>query len=215
MSRALASRSSAWYRESWGSALSAVAIVLAGSLIIGGLTSLGQQYLPEWVKSLSNSAGGWTMFSFLLVWASRARPLLGIVLGIVAFESLNEGYGVVSGWRGFSYGAPFSTSWTLVGLAAGPLLGLAASLVRHGRSDWRLLGVTPLSAVLLGEGVWALATIIDTTSPVYWTTEVVLSALFMTVALVRRRPAPRMAATAVAVWLIGAASFWALIRFVL
>ena len=205
------SSSSSWYRETWRSAVTAIVVVLAGSLLIGGSTSFAQQYLPSWLNSLSNSAGGWTMFSFLLVWLSRARPLLGLVLGVVSFESLNEGYGIVSGWRGFDYGAPFSTSWALVGLAAGPLLGIAASLTRYGRPLWRMLGVTPLAAVLLAEGVWALTHISDTTSPVYWTLEVVLSAIFVGAALLQKRPWPREAALVITVWLVGAASFWALI----
>ncbi|MCU1446565.1 MAG: hypothetical protein JWP54_2223 [Cryobacterium sp.] len=45
------------------------------------------------------------------------------------------------------------------------MLGVSAGLVRHGGPVWRSLGVTPLSAVLLGEGIWALNTIADTTSP--------------------------------------------------
>ena len=46
---------------------------------------------------------------------------------------------------------------------------------------------TPLSAVLLGEGIWALNTIADTTSPVYWTLEIVLAVLFLYVLSVARR----------------------------
>ena len=211
MSKAKQTIFGAWYRETWRSALTAVAIVLVGSLAIGGATSFAQQYLPNWLNSLSNSAGGWTMFSFLLVWLSRARPLLGLVLGVVSFESLNEGYGIVSGWRGFDYGAPFSTSWALVGLAAGPLLGIAASLTRHGDLPWKVLGVTPLAAVLLGEGIWALGHIVDTTSPIYWGLEVVLSGVFVSLALIRKRPRPAVALLVITVWLVGAACFWTLI----
>lgn len=203
-----------WYAETWRSAFFAFAVVLAGALILGGLTSVAQQFLPAWLNSLSNSAGGWTMLGFLLVWLSRARPLLGAFLGIVAFQALNEGYGIVSLWRGFFYSEPFASNWTLVGLAAGPLLGVAAALTRSGSPLWRVLGMTPLSAVILGEGVWALQTIADTTSPVYWTLEIVLSALFMAVAVVRSRLRWPSVVLTVSVWLAGALAFGVLLNVV-
>lgn len=203
-------RSTRWYSETWRSAFLALLVVLPGALLVGGLTSVGQQYLPDWVKSLSNSAGGWTMFSFLLVWLSRARPLLGAFLGVVAFEALNEGYGVVSLWRGFFYSEPFSSNWTLVGLVAGPVLGVAAGLTRCGSPIWRVLGVTPLSAVLLGEGVYALQNIANTTSPVYWALEIILSAVFMVTAALCSRPRWPAVVLAVGVWLAGAGVYWTL-----
>src|SRR4051794_28985393 len=92
-----------WFAESIRSIVFATVLVAVGALLVGGLTSYGQQYLPSWVSSLSNSAGGWTMFAFLLIWRSGARMLLGGVLGIVALELLNQGYGIVSGWRGVAY----------------------------------------------------------------------------------------------------------------
>lgn len=144
----------------WGetprSALLALALALPGAALLGGLTSFAQGFRPDALRSLATSAGGWTMFAILLVWLGRARPVVAAVLGLVAFEALNEGYGLVSGWRGNFYATPFSSVWTLVGLAAGPVVGVAASLRRHGRPLWRMLAITPLSAVLLGEGYWAL-----------------------------------------------------------
>lgn len=197
----------------WRGILLSTAIVLFGALLIGGLTSFAQQYLPPWVSSLSNSAGGWTMFSFLLVWLSRARPVLGAILGIVAFQALNEGYGIVSHWRGFFYAEPFGSIWSLVGLVAGPLLGVAAALTRYGSPLWRSLGVTPLAAVLLGEGVYGLQFIADTTSPVYWVLEIVLAFAFMAAAIVRFRPRPVL--LPIAVWLAGTSAFWVLFAVIL
>lgn len=204
-----------WYSETVRSVVSATLLVAVGALLIGGLTSYGQQYLPTWVNSLSNSAGGWTMFAFLLIWLSRARMLLGAILGIVALELLNQGYGIVSAWRGVQYGAGFGNLWTVLGIIAGPLVGFAASLCRYGSPLWRSLAVTPLSAVLMGEGVYGLTTIADTTSPVYWTIEVVLSVAFVALALARARIRSSRALLVVVVWLVGSAAFFALIRFVL
>lgn len=201
-------RTRRWYSESFRSALLAVAVCLGGALVLGGLTSLGQQYLPPWINSFANSAGGWAMLTFLLVWLARARPLLAGILGIVAFEALNEGYGLVSGWRGNFYSAPFSSIWTLAGLAAGPVLGVAASLTRYGTPPWRLFGVTPLSAVLLGDGVWGLLRVSATTSPVYWSLEIVLSVFFIVLAIARRRPRIRVVLLSLAIWLVGAAVYF-------
>lgn len=189
------------------------AVVLLGSALLGGLTSFGQQHLPHWINSLSNSAGGWTIFAFLLVWLSRARLVLAAVLGIVSFLTLVEAYGVVTAWRGYFYARPFSSQWTLVGLVAGPVLGAAAALTRYGSPLCRCLGVAIPAAVLLGEGTWALGAITETTSPVYWTLEIALSVSIMGVVIARTRPGLRSAALAVVVWLLGAAAFYGVIVF--
>lgn len=196
-----------WYRETWRSAALAIAVVVPGALIFGGLTSFAQTYLPLPLVSFANSAGGWTMLCFLLVWLSRARPLLAGLLGVAALLALTEGYAAVSLWRGYFYAEPFSTVWTLVALLAGPVIGLGAALCRHGSLLWRVLGVTPLSAVLLGDGVRGLLTVADTTTPVYWTIEIVLSVTFLAVAVGRSRlPLSRVALVAVP-WLVGAAAY--------
>jgi len=196
-----------WYSESWASALTATVVAAVGSLLLGGLTSFGQAYLPAPLRSFANSSGGWTMLAFLLVWAGRARPLLGAALGVVAFEGLVEGYGVVSSWRGFFYADPFSGIFSLIGFAAGPVLGVAASLTRWGRPRWQVLGVTPLVAVLVGEGVWGLRYVAETTGPVYWILQLVLGPVFLVVAIRRFRPHRAEAVLAVATAAVGAAAF--------
>ena len=209
------SRQGWWYRESVVSTLRAVLVAVLGAMLIGGLTSLGQQYLPAWLNSLANSVGGWTMLSFLLVWLGRARPLLAAVLGVVVFQLLTESYSVVSEWRGFDDGDPFTSIWTVVGLIAGPVLGVSAGLARHGRPVCRALGVTPLSAVLLGEGIWALNTIADTTSPVYWSLEIVLSVALLVAAVLRTGLTLRAISLVGGVWLAGALAYTGVIVYIL
>lgn len=211
----IALRSGWWHAETRRSALWAILVAIAGAVLIGGLTSFAQQYLPPWIHSLSNSVGGWTMFSFLIVWLGRARPLLAAVLGVVVFQLLVESYSVVTEWRGFDDGDPFTSIWTVVGLAAGPLLGVTAGLVRYAPPLWRALAVTPLCAVLLGEGIWALNTIADTTSPVYWSLEIVLSGVFLLAAIIHARLAPRSISLVVCVGLLGTLAFVAVCLFVL
>lgn len=65
----------------------------------------------------------------------------------------------------------------------------------------RTPGVAPLSAVLLGEGVYGLQFVADTTSPIGWTLEIVLAVVFMAIAIVRGRWRLRAALVAVGVWL--------------
>lgn len=167
--------------------VAAAASVIAFSLVVGGLTSPAQQYLPDELRSLANSAGGWSMFAFLAVWLSRARPALGGVLGAVSFVTMVEAYGVVSGWRGYFFAEPFSSMWIPVGLVAGPVIGVAASLVRHGRRrSWRVAGVGVLSAVLLAEATYGLTVVRETTSPVYWALEAVAGVGFVVAAVVAR-----------------------------
>jgi len=203
-----------WYSETWRSVGLATAVALLGGLLIGGLTSFGQLVLPPWVNSLSNSAGGWTMFAFLLVWLGRARPLLATLLGVVAFEALSEGYGFVSRARDIPYSAPFGSIWAIVGFVTGPVLGVAASLTRYGSPLWRALGVTPLSAVLLGEGIYGLRELAETTSPVYWAIEAVLSVVFLAIAVATTRLRVGRTLLVIGVWLAGTAVFSALVALV-
>jgi hypothetical protein len=189
----------------------AAVVVVGGSLLLGGLTSLGQTYLPDWLRSLSNSMGGWTIFAFLLVWLSGARARVGAVLGAVSFVTLNAAYGLVSNWRGFYYADPLHSIWTFVGLVAGPVLGVAASHARHGLGLWRLLGIAVPAAVLLGEGCWALLNVADTTSPVYWWLEIVLSVVLMVAATVGSRPSGRALLLAIGVWLAGSVALFVLV----
>ena len=168
----------------------AIAIVVVGSILIGGLTSPAQQYLPSWINSLANSAGGWSMFAFALVWLSRARPVLGAILGAVSFVLMVETYGQVSILRGFSFAAPLTSLWIPIGLVAGPIIGAAAAFTRYGPRPLTITGVGVLSLVLVAEGVYGLTVVAATTSPVYWSLEIAAGVVFVIVAIVRTRPTP-------------------------
>ncbi|OUD88478.1 hypothetical protein BC477_10815 [Clavibacter michiganensis subsp. michiganensis] len=55
--------------------------------------------------------------------------------------------------------------------------------MRHASRRWTIAGVAVLSAVLVAEGIFGLTVVAETTSPVYWTLEIVLAVGF----LARRR----------------------------
>lgn len=181
--------------------------VAVSSLVLGGLTSFGQTILPEALVSFANSAGGWTILAFGLVWLTRARPPLAAVLGIVSFVLLTEGYRLVSGWRGFYYAEPFQDTFTIIGLFAGPVIGLSASFVRWAPGSWKPFAVAPVAAVLIGEGVYGLTVVADTTSPVYWIVQGLLGAALLTAGVVAARPRITPGVLGGVITLGGAAAF--------
>lgn len=171
-------------------------IVAIAALVLGGLTSPAQGLLPDALSSFANSAGGWTLLTFAIVWAVRTPVWLSAVLGAVGFVLLVEGYRLVSGWRGFDYGEPFTGIFTIIGVLSGPIVGAAAALVRHPSPLWRGLAIAPVASVLIGEGVYGLTVVADTTSPVYWVVQMVIGIVLTLVVIIRgRMPAPIVALT--------------------
>ena len=77
-----------------------------------------------------------------------------------------------------------------------------------------LLGIAVPAAVLLGEGSWALLNVADTTSPIYWWLEIVLSVALMVTAAVRSRATTRTLLLATAVWLTGSVALFLLVSVV-
>jgi len=181
--------------------------VAAASLALGGLTSIGQSVLPDALVSFANSAGGWTILAFGLVWLTRARPPLAAALGVVSFVLLVEGYRIVSGWRGYSYAEPFQDTFTIIGLFAGPVVGLSASLLRWGPGSWKPFAAAPVAAVLIGEGVYGLTVVAATTSPVYWAVQLVLGIALTAATVVAARPRVTPSVLGSLVTLGGSAAF--------
>ncbi|GAB2465004.1 MFS family permease [Conyzicola lurida] len=190
-------------------ALVSAVIVALVAVAAGSLTPFGQQYLPEWLSSLANSSGSWTMIGLLAVYLSRARGFVAAILGIAALLLLNETYAAVSTARGYPYAGGLASEWTYVAAVAGPIVGLAASWLRSSRPVLVALAVAVPSAVLIGEGVYGLILIADSTSPVYWWLQIVGGAVFVTVVSVRKLRRPGVIALAAALTVVGAAVFYA------
>ena len=150
-----------------------IALVLVVALLAGGLTPLGQQYLPDAIRSAANSAGGWEIVLVLAVWTARLPPLPAAITGLVAFVLMLEAYSAVSSWRGFPDRSLFGF-WGIVALVAGPLIGLATAWLRARSRVLAAIGVVIVSAPLLGEAVYGLTAIRATPSPVWWSIEAVL-----------------------------------------
>lgn len=69
-----------------------------------------------------------------------------------------------------------------------------------------------LAAVLLGEGVWALRNVADTTSSVYWTLEIAVGTVLVAVATLRARLWWPAALVCIVTWLVGSAAFLVLVE---
>jgi len=150
--------------RSWRTALLRSGVVVLASFALGFLTFFAQGALPEWFASFANSASGWTVLTVLLVLWSRQRWPIAAPLGAASFVLLTLGYSLASSVQGLYYNP---TMFALVGVVAGPLVGVAASwlLARGVRAA---LATSALASVGLGEALYGLTVISETTSPVYW-----------------------------------------------
>ncbi|MEL4319983.1 DUF6518 family protein [Leifsonia sp. YIM 134122] len=183
------------------SSLRTVAITLA-ALVLGALTPLGQGALPPELSSLANSASGWMIPTALLVWLLARGYLEAAIGGALGFIALTVGYTVASAWRGVDFDPLF---WVIVGVVVGPFIGLAAHAL-HRSPLSAALGTGLLSGVLVGEAVYGLTVVGDTTSPVYWwiTAALGVALLVATAARIRR---PRLIVLATALTTSMAAVF--------
>ncbi|QDZ15975.1 DUF6518 family protein [Humibacter ginsenosidimutans] len=145
-------------------------VVVVASFAIGCLESWAQGVLPDAVRPLSNSASGWTLVTALLVFWSRATPRIAAVLGALSFVLLVVGYSAMSTARGFAYSP---VTWGLIGVVVGPFVGVAAAWL-HSRGYRAALGGGLLAGIGIGEGVYGLTSIADTTGVAYWIAVIVL-----------------------------------------
>jgi hypothetical protein len=201
-----------WYRRALGAprdALRAVLIVLVTAAITGGLTSLGQQYLPDELRSLANASGTWFAVVMAALVVARPRPVLAIILGVLGLIVMNEAYGVVSRWRGFYYGGGLSSMWNQIALLVGPVAGIAATWLRSPRPILVAVGASAPAAVLIGEGLFGLTVVSDTTSPVFWIIELAVRIGVVVVTSVTRLRAVSAIGVLVGASALGAALFYA------
>lgn len=177
----------------------AVAVV---SLLLGAATFLAQGLLPDPLRPLANSASGWTLLTVLVVQLARARPLPSAVLGAVSFVALVLGYALAADIRGLFYSPVL---FGVVGILVGPFVGVATSWLRE--TGWRAaLGAGALGGVALGECVYGLVVVSDTTGWFYWVLIGVAGVVLLVVTLVRRagRAAVMLGGAGVALAVAGA-----------
>ena len=200
-----------WFRRAFGApgdALRAALIVLVTAAVTGALTSVGQQYLPDELRSLANASGTWFAVVTVALVVARPRPVLAILLGVLGLIVMNEAYGVVSRWRGFYYGGGVSSIWNQIALLVGTVAGIAATWLRSPRPVLVALGASAPAAVLIGEGLFGLTVVSDTTSPVFWTIELAAGiGVVVVTAVTRLRTIPSIGVL-VGATALGAALFY-------
>jgi Family of unknown function (DUF6518) len=160
-----------------------VAIVLVASFVLGGVTSLAQSLLPAALLPLANSVSGWTMIAALVVWLARLPLVPSAVCGAVSFVALNLGYVLVSTARGFPTGW---LTWSVIGLLAGPVIGIAAWALRHADAKWVAVGSGVIAGVLIGDGFRGLLFLTESTGWFYWTLVTVIGVAVVVAFAIRR-----------------------------
>lgn len=184
--------------------------MLAASFLLGGLTSYAQGFLPDVAVPFANSASGWTLLTVLLVaWAARdprTRTWHAAVLGAASFVLLVFGYTVAADLRGFVYDPMM---FGLVGLVVGPFVGTGAAWL-HATGVRAALGTALLAGIGLGESVYGLTTVVETTGAEYWVVIGIVSLGLVGVMLRRRlRGAPQVLLAAAGAAIIAAAFVFA------
>ena len=156
---------------------------------MGVLSAYAQGSLPDELGSLANSSGPWALAAFCLALLAPSRPIAALTGGVV-LVGLLAGYVVGADVRGFSSSSSLLTFWGLAAVTVGPVLGLAAYEVRTRHPTLGALGGGAMAGALIGEGIYGLVVIADTTSPPYWIGEIAVGvAVLCAVAVRLRRPA--------------------------
>lgn len=144
-----------------------------GGLLVGVLTSFGQTFLPPELHALANSAGSWSAAAFLLALPNR-EVRLGALLGAVALGAMLAGYELATIARGFGVSRSVLVFWALAAVVVGPVLGVGAAWVRGDDSRRIALGVAPLGGILIGEAIYGLTLVADTTFGPYWVVQAIV-----------------------------------------
>ncbi|MGC5165298.1 DUF6518 family protein [Luteimicrobium sp. DT211] len=162
--------------------LGRAAVVPVASLLLGGLTAYAQGFLPDALAPVANSAWAWTLLAAVLVAWARPGAGLAAVLGAVSLVFLVVGYAGASHLRGLTYDP---TRFGAVGLVVGPLVGVAAAWLRS-TGVRAALATALLAGVGIGEGVYGLTTVAETTGVGTWVAACVVALGLLAVMLARR-----------------------------
>jgi Family of unknown function (DUF6518) len=177
------------------SAANAVIVGLVAGLLVGAITSPLQGWLADSASSLANSAGTWSLVAFVV--ARRApRVVIGALVAAVTLALCEVGYVLATEVRGGSSATSTVAFWIAAAILAGPPLGVAATWSRSSHPLRRGAGFGVISGVLLGEGIYGLTKISDTTDWRYWSAEIAVAAGI--VGLVARNRSVRMIGSCIA-----------------
>lgn len=187
-------------------ALRSLLVAIAVGLLLGVLTAYGQFWLPEEIGSLANSAGSWCLVAFgLALLAPSARS--AAASAALTLAALEVGYVLGNGLRGYPSATATVAFWSVAAILVGPPLGLGAHWVRSGSPAWAAAGAGGLSGLLVGEGVFGLTEVAETTYPPYWWGEIAVGVGALLWIAVRRLRRPGPIGLALLVAVVVAAAF--------
>ena len=193
-------------------AANALSLSAVAGLALGALTAWGQMWLPDGLGPLANSAGSWSVVAFLLGMAARTARVAALT-GVLTLGALLTGYVLMNELRGYPSSLGTILFWAAASLSAGPLLGIGGYWARVRRDRPAAIGIGGMSGVLIGEGVYGLLFVAQTTSWLYWAGSITAGVLLLAIGVSRLRPAA-VAAFGVAVTAAVAAAFVVVYRYV-
>lgn len=181
------------------------------ALTLGVLTAYAQEWLPSQMHSLANSASSWALVAFALSLLATTAGMSAF-FGCATLLGLLAGYVLGAGMRGDPSSDALLAFWGLSSVVAGPLLGLSAYWVKTRRDLLTAVGIGAVSGVVIGEGVYGLTQIADTTYPPYWWGQVLAGSALLGFIAWRRLQGVRAIALAVGVAALAAVSFLLIYR---
>jgi len=182
------------------------AVVVTAALALGVLTACAQGWLPQQMGSLANSAGSWALAACALSLLATSDRLAA-VFGCASLLGLLVGYVLGVQMLGYPSSHSMVLFWGGAALLAGPLLGVSAYWVKTRRDVRAAIGVGVVSGVLVGEGIYGLTRIADTTYPPYWWGEIVVGLVLLLTVAWRRLVGFRALAVSVALTVLVALAF--------
>lgn len=168
--------------------LKASLIVGLAGFGLGVLTAYAQLWLPEEVGSLANSSGTWCLLAVALALLARSQRAAS-AFGVLALGTLLIGYVSGAALRDIPSSRSLIAFWGLAALVVGPFLGLAAHWIKTEKPVYNAVGAGGICGLLIGEGVYGLVEIADSTYPPYWWAEILVGVGLLVWASARpRRP---------------------------
>ena len=155
---------------------------------LGVLTAYAQFWLPEEVGSLANSAGTWCLIAVLLALLATSQRAAA-AFGVLALGTLLIGYVSGAAFRDIPSSRSLVAFWGLAAFVVGPFLGLAAHWIKTEKPIYNAVGAGGICGLLIGEGVYGLVVIADSTYPPYWWAEILVGAGLLIWASARLRRA--------------------------
>lgn len=156
---------------------------------LGVLTAYAQLWLPGEVGSLANSSGTWCLIAVLLALLARSSRAAS-AFGVLALGTLLIGYVSGAALRDIPSSRSLIAFWGVAAVVAGPFLGLAAHWIKTEKPVYNAVGAGGICGLLIGEGVYGLLVIADSTYPPYWWAEILVGVGLLIWASSRLRRAP-------------------------